>query len=330
MRNTQDGRPRHVALLRRACALLCLAASPACRPAERVIPDAPDAGAVPEGDVVTFVGAGDIANCSDPYAERTSELLDGIPGGVFTLGDNAYHDGSLDDYLDCYEPTWGRHRRRTHPTLGNHDYHVPHAGAYFAYFGASAGKPFEGRHSYDIGRWHVVSLNSNCYDGRVLNDIDVDAVTADFGGCGLDSPQADWLRRDLADHPNACTIAMWHHPRFSSGYQGGLPGLADLWSILVDHGVDIVLNGHDHDYERFAPQLEDGTRDDARGIREFTVGTGGAPLRALRETQPNSEVQQATTHGVLRLTLRPDDYDWEFVPAPDEPPFTDKGTGKCH
>ena len=312
-----------------AWAALCLVALPACRAAERVIPDAPDAG-VPRGDEVTFVGAGDIGDCSLPYATRTSELLDDVPGGVFTLGDNAYPNGSLGDYLDCFEPTWGRHRGRMHPTIGNHEYHVPHAGAYFAYFGARAGEPFEGRYSYDIGRWHVVSLNSNCYDGRVINDIDVNVTSADFGGCSQDSPQAEWLRKDLARHPSACTIAMWHHPRFSSGYQGSFAGLAELWSILVDHGVDVVLSGHDHDYERFAPQLADGTRDDARGIREFIVGTGGADLRLLRDTEPNSEARQDTTHGVLRLTLRPDDYDWEFVSVPGEPPFADKGTGRCH
>jgi acid phosphatase type 7 len=324
--------PRRFALAT-VCLPLLLALA-ACRAAERVIPDAADASALEElglsGDAVTLVGAGDIANCATKAPSRTAALLAKIPGAVFTLGDNAYPDGTLDDYLDCFEPSWGRERSRMHPTIGNHEYHVPHAGAYFAYFGEAAGAPFKGRYSYDVGSWHVISLNSNCVDGRLPNDIDIGVTSQDFGGCGSRSEQADWLRADLAAHPNACTIAMWHHPRFSSGYQGDFDGLTSLWSILVEHGVDVVLSGHDHDYERFAPQLADGTRDDARGIREFVVGTGGTALRAMRATRPNSEVRQATTHGVLKLTLRADDYDWEFVPVAGEPAFADKGHGTCH
>jgi hypothetical protein len=314
-----------------ALALVAGAALGACSTAEQVIANALDAGdPMAQADEVTFVGAGDIGDCSLPYAAKTAALLGNIPGSVFTLGDNAYPDGSLDNYLSCFEPTWGKQRARMHATPGNHEYHVPHAGAYFAYFGKTVGEPFQGRYSYDVGRWHVVSLNSNCVDGVQPNDIDVAVTSRDFGGCGPDSPQAKWLRADLAAHPTACTIAMWHHPRFSSGYQNNFDGLAALWSILVEHGVDIVLSGHDHDYERFAPQLADGTLDEARGVREFVVGTGGAALRPFTTLRPNSSVRQATTHGVLKLTLRASDYDWEFIAAPGEPAFSDAGHGVCH
>ncbi len=309
--------------------LCCVALLGACSGPEAVIPPAGDAGEA-GGAQVTFVGAGDIGDCSLPFAAKTAALLDSIPGTVFTLGDNAYPNGSLSSFLDCFEPTWGRDRDRMHPTIGNHEYHDPHAGAYFAYFGAAAGPPFHGYYSYDVGPWHVVSLNSNCADGHLPSDIDVALVSQDFGGCGQGSPEERWLRDDLAAHPNQCTLAMWHHPRFSSGYEGSYEGLSDLWQTLEDGGVDVLLVGHDHDYERFAPQDADGTRDDANGIREFVVGTGGAGLRAFDAVRPNSEVRQHTTHGVLELTLRDGDYDWQFVPVPGEPAFTDSGHGTCH
>jgi hypothetical protein len=311
----------------RACLTLGLWLA-ACSPQERLIPDAPD-GALPEGDTVTLVAAGDIAACSGDVADRTAALIDRIPGAVMTLGDNVYPNATIGDFLNCFEPTWGRHRGRMRPTIGNHEYHTPHAGAYFAYFGQAAGTPFEGRYSFDLGRWHVVSLNSNCVDGQRLGDIDVALTSRDFGGCGDDSAQAEWLRADLAAHPSACTLAAWHHPRFSSGFEGDYPGMAALWTILQEHRVEIMLNGHDHDYERFAPQLADGTRDDANGIREFVVGTGGIGLHSLGDIEPNSEAGQDITHGVLKLTLRPNDYDWEFVSVKGEPAFTDKGHGTC-
>lgn len=308
--------------------LACLGPA-GCSPEERIIPDPPPAS-FPEGDEVTLVGAGDIADCTHEDAAKTAALVAKIPGAVVTLGDNAYPDGSLDNFLDCFDKSWGQLRGRMRPTIGNHEYHVPHAGAYFAYFGKAAGTPFEGYYSFDVGRWHVVSLNSDCVEGRRLSDIDIDVTSADFGGCSADSPQAKWLRRDLDAHPSLCTIAMWHHPRFSSGDQGDYRGMSALFSILVDHDVELLLSGHDHDYERFGPQLADGTRDEAHGVRQFVVGTGGATLTQLDKAQPNSERRQDTTHGVLKLTLRPSDYDWEFVPVAGAPAFADQGQGTCH
>jgi hypothetical protein len=296
----------------------------------RVIPgEIDDAGAI-TGDAITFAGAGDVADCSLGDVRATASLLDHLSGAVFTLGDNAYQNGTLSDFLDCYDPTWGRHRSRTHPVIGNHEYHVPHAGAYFAYFGSAAGKPLEGYYSFDLGSWHVVTLNSNCGTGALPSDIDIDKVTADFGGCAAGSPQERWLRADLAAHASSCTLALWHHPLFSSGPEGDYRVMRAFWQALDDYGADLVLVGHDHDYERFAPQHADGTRDDAAGIREIVVGTGGTSLTAFDDIVPNSLVRQSTTHGVLELTLHPESYEWKFLPVRGEPAFADGGHAECH
>jgi hypothetical protein len=262
-----------------------------------------------------LVGAGDIADCDGTGAEATARLLDAIPGTVFTLGDNAYDDGSAAEFAACYDPTWGRHRARTRPALGNHDYHTAGAAGYFGYFGDAAGDPATGYYSFDLGAWHVVALNSNCDE---------------IGGCDAGSPQEQWLRDDLAAHPATCTLAYWHHPRFSSGIiHGGEETVQPLWQALADAGAEVVLSGHEHHYERFAPQDPNGRADAALGIREFVVGTGGRRLYPFGWRRSNSEVRNDDTLGVLQLTLRPTSYDWSFVPVAGES-FRDDGSDSCH
>jgi 3',5'-cyclic AMP phosphodiesterase CpdA len=262
-----------------------------------------------------LVGAGDIADCKElSGAAKTAILLDRIEGTVFTLGDNAYDSGTPSQFADCFGPTWGRHKARTRPALGNHDYKTPGAAGYFGFFGAAAGDPKKGYYSYDLGTWHVVVLNSNC---------------GEIGGCAAGSPQEKWLREDLGAHPAACTAAMWHHPRFSSAEHGDDDSTKDLWKALEEAGAEVVLSGHDHTYERFAPQDADGRRDVERGVRQFVVGTGGRHEYKWGKLHANSEVRNNDTFGVLRLTLHPDAYDWEFVPV-EGGRFTDSGSAKCH
>jgi hypothetical protein len=254
-----------------------------------------------------FVGAGDIAQCNR-NSEDTARLLDTIGGTVFTTGDNAYFHGNRMNFLECYEPTWGRHKGRTRPTPGNHEYESPGAADYFEYFGLNAGLPGLGYYSFDLGSWHAIALNSNI-------------------GVQRSSPQGVWLANDLeSSSAFRCTVAYWHHPLFSSGPNGDGAATRDFWRILYDAGVEIVLNGHDHLYERFAPQDPDGRPDPARGIRQFTVGTGGATLYGFTTTRPNSEMR-ISAYGVLKLTLSADAYEWEFVPVAGA---RDSGTGRCH
>ena len=257
-----------------------------------------------------FVGAGDIASCATAHAGATAQLLDGIPGTVFALGDNAYPNGSDDDYAACYVPTWGRHKKRTHPVPGNHDYDVRGAGGYFDYFGVAAGERGAGYYSYGLGDWHVIALNSNLE-------------------MSVGSLQERWLRADLAAHPTRCTLAYWHHARFSSGTtHGSDTETQPLWQALYDAGADVVLSGHEHNYERFAPQTPDGTADPARGIREFVVGTGGGGAYRLGPPIANSETGRAE-YGVLQLTLTSQAYRWQFIPVPPSS-FRDSGSAACH
>jgi uncharacterized protein YjdB len=264
------------------------------------------------GAPATLVGAGDIARCSAFGDEATANLLDNVPGTVFTSGDNAYPDGSPTDYSQCYDLSWGRHKARTRPSPGNHEYHTPGGSAYFEYYGSLAGAPGLGYFSYDLGDWHAVSLNSN---------IDMSAG----------SPQEQWLRADLAASTRQCTVAYWHHPRFSSGTQhGSISSTQPLWQALYDAGAEIVISGHEHNYERFAPQRPDGTADPALGIREFVVGTGGGGLYNDQTVAlPNSEVFNGTTYGVLKLTLAAGSYQWQFIPV-EGAMFSDAGSGTCH
>src|SRR5437773_6683281 len=247
---------------------------------------------------VVFVGAGDIADCSGSGDEATAALLDNIAGTVFTAGDNVYPDGTDAQFTQCYDPSWGRHKARTRPTPGNHDYHTTGASGYYGYFGSLAGPSGQGYYSYDLGAWHLISLNSNA-------------------SMSAGSAQETWLRQDLAASTKQCTIAYWHHPRFSSGTQhGSLSSAEPLWQALYDAGADIVLNGHEHNYERFAPQTPTGTADPTRGIREFVVGTGGESHYNDQGTPlPNSELFNGTTFGVLKLTLSAGSYTWQFIPV---------------
>jgi hypothetical protein len=285
-------------------------ATPSHPPGARVTPSAV------RNQPAVLVGAGDIAACDSDGDEQTAALLDHIPGTVFTLGDNAYPDGSATDFAQCYGPTWGRHKARTRPVLGNHEYHTEKAAGYFGYFGAAAGDNARGYYSYDVGGWHVVVLNSTC--------------AAIDEGCRAGSPEERWLRADLTANGKRCTVAMWHHPIFTSGRtHGPAPATLPLFQALYDGGVEVLLTAHNHQYERFAPQTPAGLRDDARGVREFVVGTGGAFHYAFGPQAPNSEVRNADTFGVLQLTLHARSYDWRFVPAAGGS-FTDSGRASCH
>ena len=242
-------------------------------------------------------------------------MLDEIPGTVFALGDNAYQSGTDAEFKGCYDRSWGRHKARTYPAVGNHEYLTANASGYFNYFGQAAGDPKEGYYSYDLGDWHIIVLNSMCEE---------------VGGCGDGSPMVRWLKEDLAANPTTCTLAYWHHPLFSSGVEhGDDPKMKPSWDALYAANADVVVNGHDHDYERFAPQDSSGVTDSERGIREFVVGTGGAALRAFGKIQPNSQVHNSDSHGVLKLTLRPTGYDWEFIPVKGDR-FEDSGSESCH
>jgi hypothetical protein len=260
-----------------------------------------------------LVGAGNISKCSWSTDELTANLLDSIEGTVFTLGDHAYENGTTADFNNCYNPSWGRHKARTMPTVGNHDYQTSGAAGYFNYFGAVAGDTTKGYYSYDLGNWHIVVLNSNC-----------SLIT---GGCKANSPQDLWLKADLAANPKSCTLAMWHHASFSSS--GGTSNMRYLWNTLYNANADVVLTAHQHLYERFAPQTGLGVLDNARGLRQFVVGTGGAPLTTFDYLAANSEVRDNQTHGVLKLTLNENSYDWQFIPVAGQT-FTDSGTGQCH
>jgi hypothetical protein len=272
----------------------------------------PAAGQAVGGPVL--VGAGDIASCRSTGDEATADLLAGISGTVATFGDNAYPKGTDADFAECYEPSWGLFKARTLPSPGNHDYETAGASGYFDYFGTAAGDPDKGYYSYDLGSWHVISLNSNC---------------SSLAGCDPGSPQELWLKADLAAHSNACTLAYWHHPRFSSGIHGDQAFVASFWDDLYQAGADVVLNGHDHVYERFAPLNPSGQTDPAQGIRQFTVGTGGAEFTEFGRINPASEVQIAGVNGVLKMKLHPDGYNWQFVTAPTGRK-ADTGSASCH
>jgi hypothetical protein len=262
------------------------------------------------GGVETLVGAGDIGWCGLEGASLTASLLDEIPGTVFTVGDNAYPAGAPQDFANCYGPTWGRHRGRTRPTPGNHDYQSPGAAGYFDYFGASAGVPGEGYYGYRLGAWHIIALNSE--------------ISA-FPG----SAQYEWLRAEVAANPARCVLAYFHTPVFGSGTNGSNPHMQAVWTVLYASGADVIVTGHNHSYERFAPQDPNGRPDPARGIRQFVVGTGGALLTGFSSVRANSEIRNGTTWGVLKLTLYADRYDWEFVPVRGQA-FSDRGSAGCH
>lgn len=258
----------------------------------------------------SIVAAGDIAGCWWRSDEATARLLDNIGGVVMPLGDAVYSNGTTGQFADCYGPTWGRHKARTRPAIGNHDYRTEHGVPYYDYFGAAAGPRGKGWYGFDVDGWHVVVLNTET-------------------DTGPGSEQVAWLREELRAHPARCTLAAMHRPRFSSGEHGDSERVKPLFAVLYEGHVDVVLSGHDHVYERFKPQDPDGHFEPERGIRQFVVGTGGAPFYDFRDKlAPNSEVHQNRVHGVLRMVFHADGYDWEFVGTGNG--FSDKGSGRCH
>ena len=276
----------------------------------------------------TLLAAGDIASCDVAGDEATAALLKGRAGTVASLGDHVYGnstypEGSLSSYTNCYGPNWGQEKLRTRPAVGNHEYASPKAASYFDYFNGAgqasgpAGPRDRGYYSYDHGAWHIVVLNSNC------GELDSGS------GCIAGSPQETWLRQDLAAHPNKCTLAYFHHPRFTSGTPGQNSGVKPLWRALYDFNAEVVLNGHAHDYERFAEQDPDGVAGSRPGIREFVVGTGGKSLAEFPTSQPNTEARNNDTFGILQLRLRTTSYEWKFIPEAGKT-FTDSGTTDCH
>ncbi len=267
------------------------------------------------GSDPVLIGAGDIADCTDlAGAEATAKLLEANPGTVMAIGDLAYPDGTKENFV-CYDKTWGRVKSRTRPAVGNHEFHSTSATYYFQYFGDVAGDFKDGFYSYDLGAWHIIVLNSECDE---------------VGGCAAGSREEKWLRADLSAHPAACTLAYFHKPLFSSGAKhGNDPELKPFFQALYDAHADVVLGGHDHDYERFAPQSPDGAADPKLGIREIVVGTGGKSHRPFADPKPNSEVRDDTAFGVLKMTLHPSGYDFVFLPEPGKQ-FTDSGSGSCH
>jgi acid phosphatase type 7 len=277
---------------------------------------------------VTIVAAGDIAcdpaspdfngglgtadRCRQQYVADVVEKVK--PDAVLTLGDHQYEENTLEQFNASYDLSWGRLKPITHPVVGNHEYLTKDAAGYYSYFGQAAGDPSKGYYSYDLGAWHIVALNSSCKQ---------------VGGCEAASAQGQWLKADLAAHPTACTLAYWHHPRFSSGHHGSNTDYVDFWEMLQQAGAELVLVGHDHNYERFAAQDASGKADPERGLRQFVVGTGGKGVRPFEVIQPNSEVRNSDAYGALKLVLQPSSYTWEFM-AESGSSFTDSGTQTCH
>jgi hypothetical protein len=315
--------------IRAALALLFLAGiGYACRTDQPMGVSSGDVSAdvVPAADPV-IVAAGDIVcGSATPAGEpckdaETAALIGGVnPEAVLLLGDNQYETGSYADFLAYYDHTWGAYKAITHPAPGNHEYQSGSPAGYFDYFNGigvqngAAGDRSKGYYSYDIGSWHLIAINSNCTPA---------------GGCGAGSPQELWLRADLAAHPNSCTLAYWHHPRFSSGYEhGNNTSVQPFWDVLYAFNADVIMGGHDHDYERFAPQTPGGIADATNGIRQFVVGTGGRSLYNLGTRKANSAVFYNSTSGVLKLTLSETGYAWQYIPTSGS--FTDTGTGVCH
>jgi hypothetical protein len=272
------------------------------------------------GTGVTVLAAGDIADCrylraADSGAALTAdlvarELAKNTSAMVLTLGDNTYPVGAPAEFSNCYEPTWGRFKTRTFPSPGNHDYATKNASGYYAYFGATAGPEQRGYYSIDAGNWQIISLNSN------LRPPDSEA-------------QLEWLKSELERRKAPCTLAYWHHPVFSSGGHGDSPRMMAAWKLLAAANAELVLAGHDHNYERFAPMDGAGGKNKRRGMRQMVIGTGGSGLTPMRFPRSNSEVGDNSTHGVLKLVLKDNGYEWEFLPVTQDG-FTDKGAALCH
>ena len=267
-----------------------------------------------EGPTVTLVGTGDIADCNSDVDTQTAALVAEVPGTVITMGDNAYEDGTRAEFDACYQPTWGQFKGRTRPAPGNHEYHTPGAAGYFGYFGDRAGPDGRGYYAYTRGAWRIYSLNSQC---------------GEIGGCDPASPQLRWLLDDLEANPSRCSLAYWHHPRYSSGEHGSQAVMDPIWDALVDARVEIVLAGHDHSYERFAPMDKAGDLAPERGITSFVVGTGGREFYEFEEILSTSRARVSGVAGVIELTLRPESWSSRFVAVPGSD-FTDNAQDVCH
>uniref|UniRef100_A0A7C5VYJ2 Alkaline phosphatase n=1 Tax=Thermomicrobium roseum TaxID=500 RepID=A0A7C5VYJ2_THERO len=262
----------------------------------------------------TLWAVGDVATCRSQNDDAVAALLAGQTGTIALLGDVVYERGTVEEFRNCFDPILGPLKARIRPAVGNHEYGSRDAQPYFDYFGAAAGLPGQGWYSYELGAWHIVVLNSNCKAA---------------GGCGPESPQYQWLKQDLAAHPSLCTLAYWHHPRWSSGEHGNFESMQPVWELLYQQSVDVVLNGHDHNYERFEPLDAVGRPDPEHGIIEFVVGTGGRSLRPLGDRLPVSATGSDDTYGVLQLELYPDRFTWRFVPV-SRSDYQDQGSARCH
>ncbi|MFZ6734292.1 metallophosphoesterase family protein [Undibacterium sp. Ji42W] len=268
----------------------------------------------------TVYVAGDIADCRkrppvESMAARTAELIaSGLDkdstARAITLGDNTYPVGKPEEFSNCYEPTWGRFKEKTLPSPGNHDYGMPKALGYYNYFGELAGPDRRGYYATRLGKWYILSLNSNLDQAQMQE-------------------QLKWLKDELDSNKQSCTLAFWHHPVYSSGGHGNNKNMQEAWTMLAAAKADIVLAAHDHDYERFAPLDANGDRDDKNGIRSFVVGTGGAKLTPMFLPKGATELRDNSTHGVLKLTLHAKSYEWEFLPVPGQA-LVDKGQAACH
>jgi len=266
---------------------------------------------LPKGEI--FIGAGDVSFCDSDGDVLTGKILDRFPGTIFMLGDASNNTGLPEDYTKCFDPAWGRFKPRMKPAIGNHDYITDTGRNFFNYFGAIAGEAGKGYYSYDLGVWHIIVLNSQC-------------GTRD---CATGSREEKWLRQDLAAHPAQCTLAYWHAPTFSSGFDANEPRTLPLYDDLFDADVDVLLTGHQHHYERFIAQDPDADPEPERGIREFIVGTGGAWTDPVRVPPlPNSQVIFTDTFGVLKMQLFPGWYTWQFIPVPGKP-RSDWGSDTC-
>jgi len=258
----------------------------------------------------TLLAAGDIGNCSVTTDTQVGNLIRSQAGTFLALGDLAYNDGTAAQFNTCYDQPYAGLKPRTKPVPGNHDYNTPGAAGYFGYFGAVANGP-RGYYAYNVGEWRVYALNTGC----------------SIGGACFGSAQLTWLRADLAASPQRCKLAYMHHPRWSSGAHGnGNSATARAFQALYDGRVSVVLAGHDHHYERFAPQTPSGSRSDTRGVRQFVVGTGGTTLRATTRVGTNSQ-SRAARHGVLRLQLGAASYSWQFLPISGS--AGDTGSAAC-
>ena len=317
-------------LRRGSYAAFALCLSIECKPRVRITP--PPAAAPAEQVALSgasaMVGVGDIASCSQRLGVETAILVDSIlradsaakvQAAVFTLGDNVYSSGTTEQFEKCFTPAWGDPKRRImkslHPTPGNHEYYTPNADPYYKYFGPAAGVVGKGYYSYDVAKWHIVVVNSELFVNSIFSD-------------SARKEQLDWVTQDLKEHKALCTIAYWHHPRFSSGWHGNDARFNALWQILYNDGVDLVLNGHDHDYERFAPVNPAGILDSTKGIAEIVAGTGGEDLRGFNAIVPNSVFRIEGRVGVLLLTLG--DKEWRSAWVEVGGRVWDQAGGKCH